>query len=693
VAKKTVVEYPGLTTTRRNDDINLWEAAYRHRLGLGPFYVAVAAIALAGLSAMLTTWQTGLALGCLGAAVGTWVHTRVRDGMRRAYAYVVLVLSLAWIMSAHELFPKAFDWLALTLLAGTVVLGIPWWTSDVKRTQVKIEANLRDWPTVARRIGLEHMKPTGVTMTGIGRKGRFTWPRGAYEVADVLRHKSRIEGAMGAEAGTLRMERDGKSTNSVAWQVVERDPHAAPQPWPLPTHIGRASDPMVLGPREDGEMVRVQRYVPGEGVRSMLIAGQQGSGKSSLINLELGKISTAEDEVAIGFDFKEVELTPWARVLEYMTSSVSEAAELVYAISAEGGLLSERQSILAERGARIWNPAIDGPIITIIVDEAKDLLGMGNAKLVDLFALILTKGRALGVRVVLATQYPTLEAIGSSQIRQQLRHRFCFYMADETGEGFVMPGHRVRADLIDTDRPGTCYFLNGAHLESMPIRILYLDDATVRAVVDVRTGRNAVMDPRSAAAIERLFPGFADRPRYTAEGETDETWTETDGESETGTGSGTAAETDGTAGETGAETEEDDMGEIPAWNEGPDVDLADVIAAHRDRLTDEERDREDMARAAALGDQSPATEPSGRLDEIEAKEAVLRALAEAWPDGVKAKELQRAATRGSSWFYPFANALADEGVVERTKHGTWALVAPPPRAAGAEPEPQPAHSA
>jgi S-DNA-T family DNA segregation ATPase FtsK/SpoIIIE len=682
MAKRTVVEYPGLTTVRRNDDINLWEAAYRHRLGLGPFYVAVAAIVLASLSAMLSTWQTGLALGCLGAAVGTWAHTRVRDGMRRAYAYVVLGLSLTWVMSAHELFPQAFDWLALTLLAGTVLLGIPWWTSDVKRTQVKIEANLRDWPTVARRIGREHMKPVGVTMTSIGRSGRFTWPRGAYEVADVLRDKSRIEGAMGAEAGSLRMERDGKSTNSVAWQVVERDPHAAPQPWPLPTHIGRASDPMVLGPREDGEMARVQRYVPDEGVRSMLAAGQQGSGKSSLINLELGKIATAEDEVAIGLDFKKVELTPWTKVLEYMTSSVSEAAELISAISEEGGLLDERAAILAERGARIWNPAIDGPIVTIVVDEAKDLLGMGNSKLVDLFALIGTKGRALGVRFVLATQYPTLEAIGSSQIRQQIRHRFCFYMADETGEGFVMPGHRVRADLIDTDRPGTCYFLNGAHLESLPIRILYLDDATVRAVVDVRTGRNAVLDERSAAAIERLFPAFADRPRYTTEGEFSGTGGGTDDENETGTATGT-----------GTETEEDGMNEIPAWNDGPDVDLADVIAAHRESLSAEDREREDMARAAALAEETPADEAGGRLGEAEAREAVLRALAEAWPGGVKAKDLQQAATRSSSWFYPFANGLAEEGIVQRTKLGTWALVAPPPRATDPVAEPQPAHSA
>ncbi|HET9144184.1 hypothetical protein [Actinophytocola sp.] len=660
--------------TRKTDDINLWDVLYRRRLAWGPFYLGAAALIAAMLSAMLSTGQLIFALGAILLTGGAWAYTRVRDGMRRVYAYAVLVASLAWVMSAHELFPDAFNWLAVTWFGGVLLLGIPWWTSDRKRVQVKIEGNLRDWPQVAKRIGREHLKPVGVVMTPIGRKGKFTWPLGAYEVDSIIRDKSRIEGAMGADRGTLRIELDGKSTNSVRWQVIERDPHAAAQPWPLPTHLGRASDPMVLGPREDGEMAKVQRFVPGVGARNLLAAGQQGSGKSSLINLECATGAVAEDEFMIGFDFKEVELTPWKPTLGYFTASVEQARKLIFAMTEdEVGLLAVRQHKLALRGARVWNDkgVYDGPIISIIVDEAKDLLGMGDSKLVDRFSLIGTKGRALGVRFVLATQYPTLEAIGSSQIRQQIRHRFCFRMQDENGESFVMPGHSVRADRIPDDRPGTCYFLNSDKLESMPIRIHYLDDETVAAVAASRAGLTPELDRESETAITELFPEFADRERYIPLGESvppESETAETEGGSESGTD---------------AESEETEMDDIPPWDDAPDEDLADLIAARRESMTTEQVAQSDRDREAAL---AAGAEPVEKLGEQAAKEAMLTALAEAWPEGVKAKDLQRAATRGSSWFYPVANGWAEQGLVQRTNYGTWALVAPPP-------QPVPAHSA
>ncbi len=65
--------------------------------------------------------------------------------------------------------------------------------------------------------------------------------------------------------------------------------------------------------------------------------------------------------------------------------------------------------------------------------------------------------------------------------------------------------------------------------------------------------------------------------------------------------------------------------------------------------------------------------PAPRLAEPDAVEAMLAALREAGPEGLAAKELQETAGRSSSWFYPKANELADQGVLRRTKHGTWAL--------------------
>ena len=124
------------------------------------------------------------------------------------------------------------------------------------------------------------------------------------------------------------------------------------------------------------------------------------------------------------------------------------------------------------------------------------------------------------------------------------------------------------------------------------------------------------------------------------------------------------------------------MDEVPPWDDAPDEDLADLIEAKRASMTDEQRAELDHRREAVLAAEG---EPVEKLGEEAAREVMLEALAEAWPDGVRAKDLQRIATRSSSWFYPVANAWAEEGIVRRTEHGTWALVAAPPQAVNREP--------
>lgn len=655
------------TLVKRDDDINLWEAAYRHRLGLGPFYAAGASATLAGASAFLDTGQTAVGLAAAALAGATWIKTRIRDGARRVYAYTVLGASASWIMTAHEIMPEHLDWTALSLLVGAVTLGIPWWASDRKRAQVKMEDFLRDWPTVAPRIGLGQARMTSLTGTTTGRGGKLTWPRGTYEVDDVLGKLSKLEGAMGARRGTLQMELDGDSTNSVRFDVVEKDPHKKAQMWTLPDYLFHATDPIELGPRSDGQMLSIQRFVEGKGASHLLIAGQTESGKSSAVNRIVAQDVCSEDTFTIGLDFKQVELAPWRKALGFMTSTVSVARELVMAIAEPGGLIDERMSILAGQSPpeRVWNTKL-GPWIDIVLDEAKDLLGSGDTKLIAAWARILTHGRAAGIGTAKATQYPTLEAIGSSQIRQQIRHLLCFRMLDSDGEKYVGMRERVFAEKIPVGRPGTCFLQTGETVERRPLRVHYLDDALVRAVVAARAGRTPELDARSEAAIIRLFPAFADRERWVPESEN---------------GAGAFSVASGNGSENGAgtfplatENEReplDDDGEIPALlDDGPDVGLDEVTGIHRERLTPEELASENARREAAL-----AAMPGNRLDERQARAALREALIDAGPKGGSAKDLMAVADRGSSWFYEVINKMADDGKVERVHRGYWAWVA------------------
>lgn len=681
--------------TRRKPDINLWEVAYRKRFGLGPFYVGAAAAALAGLSAALTPWQAMVGFCLVALALLAWVHTRFPAGarrprrekkaekgkapkakndrtldMRRWYAFAVVLAVVGWMIFARFYFPELASWIVLINICGCLLFGIGWWSSRRQRSKVQMEATIEDFPEKMKRIGFPGIRLGKVTVGDTGHYGKLHWDAGVYDVDDVLAKRSKFNNVMAKLRGQLRFEPDGKSTNSVKYRVIEKDPHAKPQPYVVPDEVMRAADATVIGPREDGEIVAVHRFDPAKGARNVLAGGTIGSGKSSFTNVCVADDVLSDDVFAIGLDMKQVELTPWAPALGYCITSLPPAQRFIQALAQPGGLFETRGNILARRKARVWNTEIDGPVIDIIMDETKEVLGNGDLKTINAFATLATKGRAYGIRFVLASQYPTLESIGSSQVRQQVAIRLCFRMEDSDGESFVMPGNRVFAELIDDERPGTCYVKDGAKLNSMPVRVRYIDDELRNRIVALRAGHTAELDEESAAAIERFFPEFRNRPRP------GQIPVQRDAEyDEPGTGPGTA----GTENGTGAD-EQDEVIEVSEWEDvqgGDEPDVAAVLAARRDAMSPEEQaayDAEVSRNKAKL-----AEEESRRMEEPEAREAILAALAEAWPEEVRAKTLIKLTGRSSSWFYQLSNALEEEQAIERGVFGHWRLAAPPPQ--------------
>ncbi|NUT90884.1 MAG: hypothetical protein HOY78_02525 [Saccharothrix sp.] len=642
---------------RRASDINPWDELYRRRHGMGPFYGAAVVAGFGLLARGLQWWELAILSGTFVLAGFARIHRRARVTWRRLFAYAVLLGIVGWLFVLHSLVPEPVPWTTAgtLLLGGTLLAAIPWWSSEIRLTQVRMEQQVRDWPRLAQRIGRPGLQMANVVRTSIGAKGKLWWAAGLYETKEILGMTSRIEGALKAPAGALRMVPDGLSTNSVLWEVVEDDPHALPQEWPVPTHVGRATDPLVLGPMENGELSRVQRYVRGKGVRHMAIGGAPESGKSGLINLVVASNVCSEDVATVGFDFKGgVELGPWAEALTWTTSKIDAAHAFLHAIGGPEGVLDERGAVLRETGHRVWDTKIHGPILEIVVDEARELLGSAPQRVLDLFTSIANKGRALGVRFAYATQYPTLEAIGTSQIRQAVRQRFVFRMEDETGEGYLVT-IRVRAEQIPADRPGTCYFQDGEIINNRSTRIFWLSDETVRAVVEARRGRTAELDERTEAALVRLFPEWAERERWVDPAEAE------------------AIERERGSGNDDGNTGNDDGKEVDVdGNEDePDLDLAATIARKREAMSPDERERLDRDREAALnadGDRPGTPE--------EARTAMLRALALAGDAGMAPKDLQKAAGRGSSWFYPEANKLAEQGLMQRTTRAVWIMPAP-----------------
>ena len=129
------------------------------------------------------------------------------------------------------------------------------------------------------------------------------------------------------------------------------------------------------------------------------------------------------------------------------------------------------------------------------------------------------------------------------------------------------------------------------------------------------------------------------------------------------------------------------MVDEPKWLDlqgGPELDPDELIAARRERLSPEQREREDRLREEAQAEARDAE--ARRMEEPEARAKLLEMLAEAWPESVSAKTLRMATGRSSSWFYEVANRLEEDGALKRDteRYGHWMLPAPPPQLVDAE---------
>lgn len=658
---------------RRDTDINLWTELHRRRHGLGPFYI-MALLACSGLlGRQLELWELGTLAGAFAAAGAARIHRRVRKAWRRAYAYTVLTAMIVWVGAVHTYVPDPIAWstAGVLLVAGTLLGGIPWWSSETRLHQVRMEQKLRDWPRLAKRISRPGLAMGQVVGTTFGFKGKFHWPGGLYSVKEIMNSAESIEGALGAQRGALSLVQDGGSTNSVLWELAERDPHVLPQDWTIPTRVGRAADPVQLGPFKDGKTAEFRRYVKGVGIRHMLIGGAPGSGKSGAVNLIVGTNVCSDDIATVGMDFKGgLELGPWADTLEHCIKTPAEAEEFLVALAAPGGGLDERAAIIADTGQRVWDTEIHGPILCIVVDELRELLGSCSAKTLNAFISVSNKGRALGVEWVLATQYPTVEAIGSTQNRQAIPIRLCFRMEDETGEGYVLNTNaRVRANEIPSDRQGTSYLQDGEVLYTKTLRVSWVSDNAVKTVVEERRGRTATVDERTDAAIARLSPAWANRARWVdpedAEAIEREQERESERERARSAVHGTVNPAGGTVNESVSETG------AAVHEEGSDGDVAELLAARRARLSPDERAAEDHAREREL-----TRTVHGDVNEGGSVHAMLCALAAAGDAGMAPKDLQAVACKSSSWFFAEAKKLEKlDGSMRRTKHGTWVMPA------------------
>lgn len=223
----------------------------------------------------------------------------------------------------------------------------------------------------------------------------------------------------------------------------------------------------------------------------MLIAGTSGFGKSTFIkayicNLLYGlSIGALKNIEIVGLDPKRVDMLAFDALpfFHHATSDADIAGWLFYLADQ---MENRFEMLKAERCIDIgeYNQT-DGaepmPHTVVILDEAEGLLGKNSDTLAPL-ALLTSQARAVGIHVIIATQYPSSENV-PTRIKTNCDVRGCFRvpaqgssrvvldqngaeLLNNKGEAIVSVSgsvHRIQAPLITSAEVKT-YVTNALHI-------------------------------------------------------------------------------------------------------------------------------------------------------------------------------------------------------------------------------------
>ena len=256
-------------------------------------------------------------------------------------------------------------------------------------------------------------------------------------------------------------------------------------------------DPVPFGIDEDGLQVAVTLMY-----RNLLIGGEPGSGKSSLLNTIIAHIALCRDVRLWLFDGKIVELGPWAAVADvFVGNDIALALDRLRALQAE---MDRRYACLWAANARKIVPADGLDAIACVVDElaffsvtvgGKDQQEEFRTLVRDLVA----RGRAAGIIMICATQRPSADIIPTS-LRDLFGYRVAFRCTTDSSsdiilsQGWASEGYSAKDIAPDDNYRGVGYLLAEGGIPRR-FKAAYLDDDQIAAVI-----RHALRTRRPPAA-------------------------------------------------------------------------------------------------------------------------------------------------------------------------------------------------
>lgn len=241
-------------------------------------------------------------------------------------------------------------------------------------------------------------------------------------------------------------------------------------------------DPIHLGIDENGHRVALTLMY-----KNLLVGGEPGSGKSSLVNTIVGHGALAPDCRLWLFDGKLVELDPWRGVADVfvgndMTRALCKLRELQYE-------LDIRYAMLRKAGRRkiVRDDGLDA--ILFVIDElALYAATYGNKEEREEFVRILrdivARGRAAGIITLAATQRPSADIIPTS-LRDLFSYRVAFRCTTDSSSDIILSvgwaQQGFSAKQIDPEHVGVGLLLAEGGIPGR-LKAAYLTDSHIRAI-------------------------------------------------------------------------------------------------------------------------------------------------------------------------------------------------------------------